>query len=216
MKREVFAVSADFYAYAAELKKYLEAQAARIAALESEVRMLKAAAMERSEQPPMNVEKIEYKFDQLKIERLEGTLNIGVNPANLKELDELFVNGTPYSAPFSQPVREELKNNISTQIGAFINAELPSIISNAEREAGKTFNSQFDGFIKDDLLRQLPERVDYYLQKYPFNDQLERKDEFTERLVEQIKTDVEQAVRSFVLNAHDPQQTPDNQQNGGM
>ena len=210
MKREVFAVSADFYAYAAEMKKYLEAQAARILALESEVRMLKAQSTERSDQPPMNVEKIEYKFDQLKIERLEGTLNIGVNPANLKELDDLFVNGTPYGAQFSQPGLEELKNRISTQIAAFINAELPSIISHAEKETGRSFNSQFDGFIKDDLLRQLPERIDFYLQKYPFNDQLERKEEYTERLVEQIKTDVEQAVRTFVLNAHNTQQ------NGGM
>lgn len=38
--------------------------------------------------PKINVEKIEYKFDQLKVESLDGTLNIGLNPNSLKETIE--------------------------------------------------------------------------------------------------------------------------------
>ena len=32
------------------------------------------------EAPSTKIDRIEYKFDQLKIETLEGTLNIGLNP----------------------------------------------------------------------------------------------------------------------------------------
>ena len=36
---------------------------------------------------------MEYKFDQLKVETLEGTLNIGLNPSDLQGIEDFSVPG---------------------------------------------------------------------------------------------------------------------------
>ena len=45
---------------------------------------------ELQSRPSVHVEKLEYKFDQLKVEKLEGTLNIGLNPTDLQGDRGLF------------------------------------------------------------------------------------------------------------------------------
>ena len=49
------------------------------------------------DKPPINVERLEYKFDQLKIEKLDGTLNIGINPADLNNIEDMEIP-TPQNA----------------------------------------------------------------------------------------------------------------------
>ena len=34
---------------------------------------------------------LEYKFDQLKVETLEGTLNIGLNPSDLQGIEDFSI-----------------------------------------------------------------------------------------------------------------------------
>lgn len=43
------------------------------------------------ENPGTRIDRVEYKFDQLKIERLEGTLNIGLNPAEQEQVENFQI-----------------------------------------------------------------------------------------------------------------------------
>lgn len=63
--------------------------------LEHELKRLKDELAELKNKPPIHVDKIEYKFDQLKVESLDGTLNIGLNPTDLNNIDEFAVNNQP-------------------------------------------------------------------------------------------------------------------------
>lgn len=55
-----------------------------LASLIEEIEQLKA-------RPPVRVDRIEYAFDQLKIETLDGTLNIGINPSDLSSIEDAAI-----------------------------------------------------------------------------------------------------------------------------
>ncbi len=191
-------MNGEFYAYATEMKVYLESQAKRIAALEAEVASLKEAMQQIRNQAPVNIEKIEYKFDQLKIETLEGTLNIGLNPSDLSTLEDFTVNNQPKTMPFPFKIREE----ITQEVTAYITKELPAIISQVEREMGLQSQGEYEAFIKEDLNKQLPDRIQYYINQNPYQENNPRHKGHKEKIVEQIKTDIVQAVRAFFMNVH--------------
>ena len=69
----------NFYAILQRMQQSIEQQNHRIKMLEDMIDDLTDNYNELSKTPKTNIEKIEYKFDQLKIERLDGTLNIGLN-----------------------------------------------------------------------------------------------------------------------------------------
>ncbi|WP_042349603.1 spore germination protein GerPC [Bacillus massiliigorillae] len=186
----------EFYTYAAEMKAYLETQAKRIAILEAEITSLKEKLKQMGDQSPVNIERIEYKFDQLKIERLDGTLNIGLNPANLSELEDFAVNGQSYPVPFPPHLREQISQEITT----YIEKELPSIISSVEAEMAFNSQGEYETFIKDDLAKQLPDRIQYYINQHPYTEQNSRNNSYQQKIIEQIKTDITQAVRAFFTN----------------
>ena len=54
-----------------------------------------AKIKELGEQPPIKIDKIEYKFEQLKIDSLDGTLNIGLNPLTPDNLEDIIINEKP-------------------------------------------------------------------------------------------------------------------------
>lgn len=68
----------DLYSYSKQMQRFLEAQDKRIMKLEHELKRLTDEIAELKNKPPIHVDKIEYKFDQLKVESLDGTLNIGL------------------------------------------------------------------------------------------------------------------------------------------
>lgn len=195
-------MNADFYQYTTQMKAYLDAQSKRIASLEAELTTLKETLKKVPTEPSVTIEKIEYKFDQLKIERLDGTLNIGLNPGHLAELEEFSVNGqqAAYPVPFPKQLRDQLTRQIEQEITAYVEKELPTIISGIEGEFNIQSQGEYLEFIRQDLFKQLHERIHHYLNQFPYNEQNERNNDYKERVVEQIKTDIIQAVRSFFQN----------------
>lgn len=195
-------MNADFYQYTTQMKAFLDAQSKRIAAIEAELSALKEAVNKLPTEPSTTIEKIEYKFDQLKIERLDGTLNIGLNPGKLEELGDLSANGQPigYPVPFPKQLREQLTTDIEQEITKYVEQELATIIANIEAEYNLPSQGEYAEFIRNDLFKQLHERIHHYLNQFPYHEQQERNHEYKERIIEQIKTDITQAVRSFFQN----------------
>ena len=91
---------------------------------------------ELTEKPPVNIERIDYHFDQLKIERLEGTLNIGLNPSDLQNMDEFRIP-TPF--PNLQMVQNrEFSNQLEQKILDFIENDLPNMIDDKKKNCNLT------------------------------------------------------------------------------
>ncbi|MGO4268703.1 spore germination protein GerPC [Paenibacillus sp. TAF58] len=79
--------------WAQQVSAYIEMQKQRIDKLEQTVTKLQTDLNALKNQKGVHIDKIEYKFDQLKVERLDGTLTIGINPSLLDNIDDLSVNG---------------------------------------------------------------------------------------------------------------------------
>ena len=176
-------MNSDFYQYTIEMKAYLEKMEKRVTDLELELASLKNQLKQRELQPPVTIERIEYKFDQ--------------------ELSDFTIDQKPFPVPNNAQERHQMAESITLEITTFIEQHLSDLISENERELGRNFEGQYDAFIKDDLYKQLHERIQFYLDQFPFNPKQERDQDYKERIIEQMKTDIEQAIRVFLQNLNE-------------
>ncbi|MBP1964707.1 spore germination protein GerPC [Paenibacillus aceris] len=79
--------------WAQQLSAYIEMQKQRIDKLEQTVTKLQSDLDAMKDQKRIHIDKIEYNFDQLKVEKLDGTLTIGISPSSLDNVDDFTVNG---------------------------------------------------------------------------------------------------------------------------
>lgn len=192
----------DFYSYHAQMQTYLDAQNSRICCLEKELAALRGELEELKKKPAVNVERIEYKFDQLKVETLEGTLNIGLNPGDLGDIDELSVPGAAQALqPYLLPNREEFIEEICRSVAG----EMGELINDTKKQLGRPLDSGYQEIIQADIERQLPERAALYLDQTAQPDRVPHlREEVKEKISEKIKNDIIQAVRSFILQTAGP------------
>ena len=199
-------MSQEFYQYSEKMRSYLQFLEKRIKKLEQTVSALTHDLTLMKEKPSVHVDRIDYSFDQLKIERLEGTLNIGLNPSDLEKIEELSINpnGPVHPVgPFYQPIDPKQAMSRSMEIEEamhqFIQLELPEIITNKQVELGLGEDESYITFIQEDITKQLPTRIQYYLQ------QLHRSKEedsnlFLEKTVDSLKQEMINGVHLFLSN----------------
>lgn len=80
--------------WAQQLSAYIEMQKQRIDQLEQAITKLQSDLNALKDQKRFHIDKIEYNFDQLKVEKLDGTLTIGISPSSLDNIEDFAVNGT--------------------------------------------------------------------------------------------------------------------------
>ncbi|TMU88130.1 spore gernimation protein [Bacillus sp. BHET2] len=193
----------NYYMTPQQLYQYIEMLNTKIVALEKKVNDLSQELTTLRDSPKINVEKIEYKFDQLKVESLDGTLNIGLNPNNLKDtIEDLAVeqNVDVKSIKDIKPYKER----ITAEIKAYIDSELPSLIQDNEMQFQRSLDPNYYEMIQQDLLNQMPQRIDFYLQNIPYIESKKKDGEWERKIITKIKKDIETALFSFMS------QIPDN------
>ncbi|SEG52462.1 spore germination protein GerPC [Paenibacillus sp. UNC499MF] len=90
----------NLYAYQLQqMWTHIQRQEARIAKLEETAAAMRGEIEELKRQRGIHIDRIEYKFDQLKVEQLDGTLTIGVSPAAVDEIEDFAVNGMDADSP---------------------------------------------------------------------------------------------------------------------
>ena len=192
------------------MQRYLEAQEQRILQLELEIKRLSEEVSNLKNKPPIRVDKIEYKFDQLKVESLNGTLNIGLNPNDLNNIDEFAVNNQSTQAtPFLFPERESIINEMMAQIMS----ELPEMVQETEAQMGITLDSSYHEFIKNDVEQQLGQRIIMYFDNSTMMERSPQQfEQLKEKVYEKVKSDLQVALVNFITQSNN--QTGGNQPNG--
>ncbi|WP_142383621.1 spore germination protein GerPC [Bacillus sp. V5-8f] len=189
----------EFHSYTLQMQRYLATQENRIAQLEKSLQLLREELTELRNKPPVHVGRIEYKFDQLKVETLEGTLNIGLNPNDLNQIDEFSINGTSPQVPYLFPEREA----VIGQITQSIQGQMDDIITESERRAGRPIDSSYREFIKSDVARQLQQRIELYLDRTAPTERVNSQvDQVRDKVTEQIKNDILSAIGNFLTFSH--------------
>ncbi|WP_110929048.1 spore germination protein GerPC [Bacillus massiliglaciei] len=193
----------DFYSYITQMQQYMEMQQQRIIKLEHELQRLSEEMENMKKRPPVHVDRIEYKFDQLKVESLDGTLNIGLNPSDLDNIDEFAVNqqngsqATP--GPFLFPERERMIQEIADGIMS----ELDQMIHETEKQVRITIDPAYKDMIKGDVGRQLVQKIISYIDQTPPNERhLTQLDRIGEKVTERVKTDIQTALTQFISHTN--------------
>ncbi len=102
-----------------QIYQYMMWQAEKLNNVEKEMKALKEQiATLCDEQQKEKIGKIEYNFDQLKVETLEGTLHIGVSPQDGQMIEEFAVNqaNMKNGQPFNQQGLAPIQFNQATQM----------------------------------------------------------------------------------------------------
>ncbi|WP_449622110.1 spore germination protein GerPC [Robertmurraya sp. Marseille-Q9965] len=231
----------ELYAYLQQMHTFIQSQEQRIVELEKTVHALSSELEEIKARPPIQVGTIEYKFDQLKVESLEGTLNIGLNPAEIEQqIEELELpnnnwnnnNGNNHNGHHNglnihpkkgkvnqiQPkIKMQRSMNLEDAIFQYLESDLEPLVKKYEEQLGRTFDEPYITFIKEDIIRQLPQRIEYYLKKIPDKERTdEAEKKIDEQLVMQMKTDIENAVLAFLktLPAEDERKDEQDESSG--
>ncbi|NWN98565.1 MAG: spore gernimation protein [Bacillus sp. (in: Bacteria)] len=187
----------DFYSFINQLASQLKRHEEKLAKLEKAHADVMKTIETLKNQPPINVERIDYHFDQLKIERLDGTLNIGLNPQDLQEMDEFSIPTPLLRKEQSEKSKVQL-NQLQDKFNTYLEKELPLFIEKAKKEMGLELDESYAAFIQEDIRRQLPERLAFYSQKLAKTRRNLSVNEEEQEIYQMTIHDIQQAIYAFL------------------
>lgn len=176
--------------YFYDLQQHIKDQDNKIKALESRLGQVEKTAQEKNKH---TIEKIEYNFDQLKIERLDGTLHIGLSPSDLANMDDLGINQTN-PADFQPPMKQALLSDLNDHI----TQEGPKIIQHLANQYRQPIDEGFQSMMLHDMEKQLPQRIAFYEQEAKKNQQINSEDQLKAYITEQVKHEIYQSLVTYM------------------
>lgn len=189
-------MSQNIFYFLQQITRQLERQESSIKQLQKKQKALEKELTEVKEKPVLYIDRIDYQFDQLKIDRLEGTLNIGLNPKDLQDMDEFAIDTLPFHK-MQDRYLENIREQLEHELNAYLDTELPEQIDKIKHENGLDIDESYTQFIIADIRQQLRERIDFYLkQQLQEMPQTDREDT-TAIILERIKNDIDDAVQNF-------------------
>ncbi|KJE26230.1 spore germination GerPC family protein [Geobacillus kaustophilus] len=189
----------SIYEYFVKLHRYLLWQTKKIRALERRLHALEARLREMEAQPRTSIERIEYKFDQLKVETLEGTLNIGIAPPGAGgTIEDFAVEPVKTVIPKPEPV---LMRPIQEKVAAYLNGEASETLKRLEQQYDRRLDDTYRQFILQDIARQTDERIRFYLQEkanHGYVPSGDRDEAVENEIFQKVKADIEQSLDAFL------------------
>ncbi|WP_422656749.1 spore germination protein GerPC [Paenibacillus sp. EC2-1] len=144
-----------------------------------------------------NIERIEYHFDLLKIEKLEGTLNIGMTQSAGKTIDDVMVNGQTMEQIQTDPKRALMITNIQQAVYAYLEHEIPKMIDCLTEEG--QIDSKHKELIIQDIKGQVDARIVLYVDQMESNNTQKLDDaSVQDTIVQQVKKDIDVAVKQHI------------------
>ncbi|WLR44224.1 spore germination protein GerPC [Bacillus carboniphilus] len=169
--------------------------------LEKSIEELKKQVSELKDKPPTTIERLEYKFDQLKVETLEGTLNIGLNPTDPSNQIEQFdvqqgQNQMQPQDPFGE-MREKINKAVTKNVYDYLQKDGINTVKKIEKRNQCQLDDTNRHLVIEDIRKQISSRINYYLQHLRLHDQANM-DEQIEEMSKRVKYDIENSINQFI------------------
>ncbi|MFD2613149.1 spore germination protein GerPC [Paenibacillus gansuensis] len=181
--------------YMKQLNAYLQWQTNQIQGLNSRLDSMQKEIDMLKTKKTMNVERIEYKFDQLKIERLEGTLHIGISPEPEQTLEDLIDSQQANPAP-------DQAGYLRSRIDDYLHGGFRQYMRNQEETRGKSLQNTHEAIIED-LQKQMDGRIQQYVTAARVENQNRllteaQLEELYQKLVQDIQTALDNHVSTLI------------------
>ncbi|MFK4167940.1 spore germination protein GerPC [Paenibacillus lautus] len=137
---------------------------------------------------------VEYNFDLLKIEKLEGTLNIGLTPSDGKSLGDITVNGQPAEQLQAVAAGRDLYSNIHQQVSSHLEHAVPARLEQMNPQSNHELGDQYASVMIEDIRKQLGDRINVYLQQYHSNSTAINPGDVEQMIANQMKKEIDTAV----------------------
>lgn len=181
-----------WHEYIQQLHQHIMEQDKRIQALTKRLDQ-----MEYTQPTPQHttIEKLEYHFDQLKIDRMDGTLHIGLAPEDFTKMDN-------FSLPLRNQTENQQREPLINELNNYINREGTTILQQLADEYNYTLDDATSHLLLEDIRKQLPSRVAYY-EKEGTKQQFRNKQQLETYIHQQIQAEITHSLRLyFEKNTH--------------
>lgn len=186
-----------------ELRRMLQWQGQKLLELEKEIAELKELIQQNEE--TMNrthVEKMEYHFEQLKVENLNGALHIGISPGDAAVIEDLLKEGQ-YTADVTAGGKENGEVGQESALQGQIHEDIIRYIRDAippQLQSRQLTEEQIRAAMED-MIRQTGERISLYLQHFKQAGETDHA-KLKDTVIERIKADVFDAVERYIEHFH--------------
>lgn len=197
--------SYDLITTVQQLYQYVVTQQKRIEQLELRVATLEENFTAFKNDNTGKVERIEYKFDQLKVERLEGTLNIGITPTGGIQpgaIEDFTVHRSDMDVPSTGTAfHSVLFENVKKSIYHYLNRDCYDVMTAIEQQHNYHLDVPYRNFIIDDIRKQIDSRIQYYLQGINIVETNEETlKELEETTINNVKNDINRTIEQFITH----------------
>ncbi|EJR56953.1 hypothetical protein IIM_00361 [Bacillus cereus VD107] len=191
----------DIYTYLHQLQQALQVQQETILNLENQVRLLQEELNELKSRPSSSIGKVEYKFDQLKVENLNGTLNIGLNPFAKKgqQIEDFEVDTETLKVNPETETNPDFYQGILQEMHRYLDEEAYNRILHFEHEERTPLDEMYRQMMIDDIKKQMEHRLPYYLSQVQSYEGISTDPEYLrEVIIQAMKQDIDKAFLSFI------------------
>ncbi|WP_188207098.1 spore germination protein GerPC [Alkalibacillus aidingensis] len=143
------------------------------------------------EESKATIDSVEYHFEQLKIETLEGTLNIGLTPQNDLPFEQIDLPKQEGMTHLEQQAMEELS--------PFLREELPKAIDEYAQEHDLKVTDEWKMLILQDVQKQVPKRVKEYLSQINPEERVIIENEQIPTIVKHIRSEILKGVKDHIM-----------------
>ncbi|MFC0470360.1 spore germination protein GerPC [Halalkalibacter kiskunsagensis] len=185
-----------------QIYNYIHSQHQRITQLETTIQQLQNEMETLKKEKTSNIEKIEYKFDQLKVERLEGTLNIGITPQNGEHsIEDFAVNQNQLHVPQVNQQQPMINETVQQRVYEYLNGACLQDIESIEVENNYQLDNHYRQYIIEDIRRQVDHRINHYVSQINTNSlEPAQVTEMEEKTFNKVREDILKTYDEFVRN----------------
>lgn len=186
--------------YIQQLFYLLRTQSDQLSRMEQMLKEMRSEIDRLRQGSEKTIDRVEYNFDLLKIEKLEGTLNIGLMPKEGQSLDDITVNGQPLAQSSSGYAGGEQYSNIYQNVSRYLEDIVPEQIERVISEANLVPGDEYAAVMIEDIRKQLGDRITVYLKQYQTNREGMNPLDVEQSIIKQVKSEIVTAVEQHLLN----------------
>ncbi|TFJ93564.1 spore germination protein GerPC [Lentibacillus salicampi] len=172
--------------YIYSLYQRIDEQDRFIRSLETRIQQLENNTYQHNKQ---TVEKVEYHFDQLKIENLDGTLHIGLSPDDLNNIEDFSTPDAGHST---------IKQQLLPDLNAYLRENGVELIRDLAIQNQVPMERIDSGLLLEDMAKQLPERIAHYEAEARQSRQEFNEKQLKSHIREQIKHEIHHSLNKFM------------------
>lgn len=187
----------DLYRILQQLCENVAEYRERLIRLEQSMEILHEAVHALRDKSSTHVDKIEYHFDQLKVEKLDGTLNIGITPQASGLIEQVI---TDQQAMEDVPIQSESDDpftRIAARVHQYLAEEASRDCKMIEIELNKTVNMEYRKMMIEDVERQIDGRIKEYIRRQSSTDP-KITEQLENEIVAKVKRDIQLSLRNYL------------------